>query len=114
MSLGIALHYKHVMVVSACRRCILGLMSADIVAGRIAETLAEAGIAAEQLDNLAGSLVWRIGRLSDDEPVTVRLGTTLALQQFAELPRLRNASDQELDEAVASGELRVEWVGPRP
>lgn len=89
-------------------------MSHESLAARIGEAASEAGIDAEQLANLAGSLVWRIGRLSDDEPVTVRIGMTQAVQQFAELPRLRNASDQELSEAVSAGELKVEWIGPRP
>lgn len=109
MSMRIVWHYKYVAQV------ILGRMAGDngLTAATIAETLEAAGVAREQLDNLAGSLVWRIGRLSDDDPVTVRLGTTHALQLFAELPRLRNASDQELSEAVASGNVKVEWVGPR-
>ncbi len=88
-------------------------MSNESFAGNIEELLAGVDVDAEQLAGLAGSLVWRIGRLSDDDPVTVRLGTTQALQQFADLPRLRSASDQELSEAVAKGDVRVEWVGPR-
>lgn len=63
---------------------------------------------------LAGSLVWRMGRLSDDSPVTVRVGLTQSVHLFADLPRLRNATDPEIDEAIAEGTLRVEWVGPRP
>ena len=68
---------------------------------------------AAALDDLAGSLLWRIGRLADDAPVTVRVGFATSAAIFGELPRLRNASDDELLAAVESGDLRVEWVGPR-
>ena len=65
------------------------------------------------LDALAGQLVWRIGRASDDAPLTVRVGLASAAPAFAELPRLRSASDAELRDAIDAGEVRVEWVGPR-
>jgi len=64
-----------------------------------------------RLDALAGQLVWRIGRSSDDGPVTVRVGLASAAAAFADLPKLRSASDAELREAIDAGELRVEWVG---
>lgn len=76
--------------------------------------LAEAGVEAAQFEGLASSLVWRIGRLSDEAPVTVRVGLARAIPRFADLPRLRSATDQEIEEAAAAGELQVEWVGPRP
>lgn len=65
------------------------------------------------LDALAGQLVWRIGRTSDDAPLTVRVGLAGSAPTFAELPRLRSASDAEVQQAVDAGEVRVEWVGPR-
>jgi hypothetical protein len=68
---------------------------------------------AEHLDALASSLLWRIGRAYDDGPVTVRVGLASAAPLFAELPRLRAASDQEVEAAVASGDVAIEWVGPR-
>lgn len=89
-------------------------MNTETVAAEVQAVLNELGLDQEQFDSLAGSLVWRIGRQSDDTPVTVRLGTTAGLERFAELPRLRNATDQELEEALADGSLQVEWVGPRP
>jgi hypothetical protein len=64
-----------------------------------------------RLDALAGQLVWRIGRSSDDGPVTVRVGLASAAAAFADLPKLRSASDAELRDAIDAGELRVEWVG---
>ena len=33
---------------------------------------------------------------------------------FADLPRLKNVTDGELEEAAGAGDLRVEWVGSRP
>lgn len=64
-----------------------------------------------KLDALAGQLIWRIGRSSDDGPVTVRVGLASAAPVFAELPKLRTASDAELRDAIDAGEVRVEWVG---
>lgn len=66
-----------------------------------------------QLEALAGQLVWRIGRASDDAPLTVRVGLASSAPAFAELPRLRSASDAELRDAIDAGEVRVEWVGAR-
>jgi hypothetical protein len=67
----------------------------------------------EQLDALASSLLWRIGRAYDDGPVTVRVGFASAAPLFAALPRLRPASDLEVEAALRAGDLSVEWVGAR-
>lgn len=83
---------------------------------RAAEASASAGGEApdpEMLDTLAAQLIWRIGRTADDAPLTVRVGLVGSTPAFAEMPRLRNASDAEIQEALEAGELRVEWVGPR-
>lgn len=72
---------------------------------------AEPTVDPARLDALAGQLLWRIGRSSDDGPVTVRVGLASAAASFAELPKLRSASDAELRDAIDAGELRVEWVG---
>lgn len=85
----------------------------ESVSSSIVRTLEDSGVGPDALADLAGSLVWRIGRLSDETPVTVRIGSAQGLQQFGDLPRLRNATDQELEEALEDGSLRVEWVGPR-
>ena len=68
---------------------------------------------AAQVDALAASLLWRIGRAYDDGPVTVRVGFASAAPLFAELPRLRPASDQEVEAALQSGDVSIEWVGSR-
>ncbi|MDZ7707651.1 MAG: DUF3248 domain-containing protein [Trueperaceae bacterium] len=73
----------------------------------------EAGVDPALLDSLAGQLVWRIGRAAEDAPVTVRVGLASAASAFAELPRLRNATDAELRDAIDAGEVRVEWVGTK-
>ena len=70
-------------------------------------------IDAKTLDTLASQLVWRIGRSHDDGPIIVRVGFTTQAALFAELPRLKNATDQELKAAAEEGNLRVEWVGQR-
>lgn len=66
------------------------------------------------LDELASNLLWRIGRASEDGPVTVRVGLASSAPLFNELPRLRSATDAEVEAAVRESSLRVEWVGPRP
>lgn len=73
----------------------------------------EAGVDPARLDALAGLLVWRVGRASEDAPLTVRVGLASSAAAFAELPRLHNASDAELREALDAGHVRVEWVGAR-
>lgn len=88
-------------------------MTDALVAHRLRDVLLERGLDAAPLEDLASSLLWRIGRLADDAPVTVRVGFATSAAAFGELPRLRNASDEELVAAVESGDLRVEWVGPR-
>ncbi len=81
---------------------------------QLEETLSAQGLSHEQLQTLASQLVWRIGRSGDDGPVTVRVGFAKSAAFFAELPRLKNATDAELEEAAKGGALRVEWVGARP
>jgi hypothetical protein len=82
------------------------------VAMRVRGVLDGLGLEAEALDDLAGALLWRIGR-ADEGPVTVRVGFATSASAFAELPRLRNATEEELAAAIDADELRVEWVGPR-
>lgn len=79
----------------------------------LAEALERRGLEERELDALASQLVWRVGRASDDSPVTVRVGLASSVPLFAELPRLRNATDSEVEAAIRDGSLRVEWVGPR-
>lgn len=81
---------------------------------RLSAALEGVDVSAEQLEALASQLVWRIGRVSDEGPVTIRVGLATSAHQFVDLPRLRTASDLEIETAVRDGELRVEWVGARP
>lgn len=71
------------------------------------------GLDEAQAEALAASLLWRIGRAYEDGPVTVRVGLASAAPLFAELSRLRAATDQEVEAAVHEGDVQVEWVGPR-
>jgi hypothetical protein len=88
-------------------------MSEVLVTHRLREVLLEHELPADAIEQFAGSLLWRIGRLTDEDPVTVRVGFATSASAFADLPRLRNASDEELVAAVENNHLRVEWVGPR-
>lgn len=81
---------------------------------QLGDVLLEYGVSADQLGSLASQLLWRMGRLGDDGPVTVRVGFATSAPLFAELPRLKNATDAEVEEAARAGALRVEWVGARP
>lgn len=83
-------------------------------AKRISDLLADAALDDKLLDGLASSLVWRVGRASDDSPVTVRVGLATHVQMFSDLPKLRNASESEIQEAIKEDNLRVEWVGRMP
>jgi len=79
-----------------------------------AEVTAEASmVAPETIDALAGQLVWRIGRLSDEAPITVRVGLPSAAGAFADLPRLRTATEAELKEAIDTGNVKVEWIAAK-
>lgn len=86
-------------------------MSEADVRRALVEALGEQGLSEETVEGLASQLVWRVGRVSDDSPVTVRVGFASVAALFADLPRLRSATDDEIEEAVAEGSLRVEWVG---
>jgi hypothetical protein len=66
------------------------------------------------LEALAGQLVWRVGRLSEDAPVTVRIGLASSVRLFNDLPKLRSATDSELEAAIIDKSIRVEWVGRMP
>jgi hypothetical protein len=65
---------------------------------------------ARQLEALGGQLVWRIGKDELSDNVVVRLGYASATPRFSHLPRLRSAGDQELQDAVETGRLVIEWV----
>lgn len=88
-----------------------GVDDPTLEAGEIGEG-AERG--ERRIGDLAAQLLWRIGRTSDDAPVTVRVGFASSAALFDEMPRLRGISDADLEAAVADGSLRVEWVGYRP
>lgn len=81
---------------------------------RLSESLAGTGLEEAGLEALAAQLVWRIGRLSDEAPVTVRVGLASSAALFAELPRLHGASEAEIEAAIREDNLRVEWVGRVP
>jgi hypothetical protein len=66
------------------------------------------------LENLAGSLVWRIGRLTEDAPLTVRIGLASSIRLFNDLPKLRSADDKEIETAMKEKDFRIEWVGRMP
>jgi hypothetical protein len=68
----------------------------------------------QHLENLAGSLVWRVGRLTEEAPLTIRIGLASSVSLFNELPKLRTATDAEIEAAMREKAFRVEWVGRMP
>jgi hypothetical protein len=82
------------------------------LAHRLQDALLERGVKLQHVDDLATSLLWRIGRL-EEGPVTVGVGFATSVPVFADLPRMRSVTDDELVAAIDDGSLRVEWVGPR-
>ncbi|MBF6594072.1 MAG: DUF3248 domain-containing protein [Thermaceae bacterium] len=62
------------------------------------------------LERLGSHLVWRIGKAESEELLVVRVGLASATSEFSQLSRLRNASDEEMEQLVQAGQVRVEWV----
>src|SRR5690606_13975235 len=80
--------------VHECRPPPLGPTQATVRSMRKARATGSAvGLSrmADQLDELAANLLWRIGRASEEGPVTVRVGLASSAPIFNELPRLRSA-----------------------
>ncbi|MFA5552658.1 MAG: DUF3248 domain-containing protein [Trueperaceae bacterium] len=88
-------------------------MSEATVHEQLTATLADSGLTPQALEEFASQLLWRIGRTEVEGQVTVRVGLASSAEQFQILPRLRGASDAEIEAAVREGTLRLEWVGPR-
>lgn len=78
---------------------------------QLLQSLQDVGLTDGDVAALASQLVWRIGRLAEDAPVTVRVGLASSVPLFNELPKLRNASELEIEAALNEGDIRVEWVG---
>jgi hypothetical protein len=72
------------------------------------------GVRDEHLTGLASQLVWRVGRMTEDGSLIIRVGLASSVPLFAELPRLRTATDKEIEAAIEENDFRVEWVGHRP
>ena len=89
-------------------------MSGQDLERRTQERLESLDLPVHALDALASQLLWRVGRVTDDGPVTVRVGFATSAPLFADLPKLRSATDAEVEQSVADGTLRVEWIGYRP
>jgi hypothetical protein len=67
-------------------------------------------IDAAVLEALAGQLVWKIGKEEESERIVVRVGYASATRSFGDLPKLYNAGDQELIDALRGQNFTVEWI----
>ena len=63
-----------------------------------------------QLEQLASHLVWKMGRDEETDEVVVRVGFASSTASFALRGRLRAVSDEELQEALSSQHVRVQWM----
>lgn len=78
------------------------------------QTITDLGIDPKRFEQLATSLVWRVGRLSDDLPLVIRVGLASSVPLFNDLPKLHNATEAEIEAAIKKADFRVEWVGRIP
>jgi hypothetical protein len=62
------------------------------------------------LEGLGNQLVWKMGKEEGSERVIVRVGYASSTRSFADLPRLRGATDAEVADAARQGDLIVEWI----
>lgn len=69
-----------------------------------------ASIPTETLEQLGGSLVWKIGKDEFSDAIVVRVGYAKATRRFKTLPRLRSATDVEIADAARRGDLVIEWI----
>ena len=81
---------------------------------RYQNLLAETGLDDATVEAWGTNLVWRVGRLDDDAPITVRVGLATNVHLFSDLPKLRGASEAEIQEAIEAENVRVEWIGRKP
>ncbi|MDX2003698.1 MAG: DUF3248 domain-containing protein [Meiothermus sp.] len=61
-------------------------------------------------ERLGNHLVWRIGKAENEEMLVVRVGFAGAASEFSHLPKLHNASDEEISALKDAGKIRIEWV----
>ena len=78
------------------------------------QTIADLGIDPKRFEQLAASLVWRVGRLNDQVPLVIRVGLASSVALFNDLPKLHNATEAEIEAAMKKADFRVEWVGKVP
>ncbi len=80
----------------------------------VSEKLTELDLSDAMLESLASNLIWRIGRLAEDLPVTIRVGLATNALLFEDLPKLKNLGNDELEQAINNNDFKVEWVGQVP
>ncbi|MCA9839074.1 MAG: DUF3248 domain-containing protein [Trueperaceae bacterium] len=81
---------------------------------KLGQAINSLGLDSKRFEQFASSLVWRVGRLSDEGPLTIRVGLASSVPLFNDLPKLRNATEAEIEEAMKEDDIRVEWVGRMP
>ena len=75
------------------------------------QAIAKQGLDNDVLEALSSPLLWRIGRSIDEKSLVIRVGLASSAALFADLPKLKGASDLEVEVALKTGNFQVEWVG---
>ncbi len=69
------------------------------------------GLSNDVLEGLSSQLLWRMGQSPDKQSLVIRVGLASSATLFADLPKLRAASDLDVEVALTTGNFRVEWIG---
>ena len=77
----------------------------------VEQAVTKQGLNSDTLDALSSQLLWRIGQSFDKQSLVVRVGLAKSAPLFSELPKLRGATDLEVELALKTGDFQVEWVG---
>ncbi len=77
----------------------------------VEQAMTKQGLDSDTLEALGSQLLWRIGQSFDKQSLIIRVGLAKSASLFAELPKLRGASDLDVEMALKTGDFEVEWVG---
>ncbi len=75
------------------------------------QAVTKQGLDNDILEALSSQLLWRIGQSASEQSLVIRVGLASSAALFADFPKLRGASDLEVETALKTGDFQVEWVG---
>lgn len=77
----------------------------------VEKAVTEQGLSNDVLNTLSSQFLWRMGQNTDKQTVIIRVGLAGSAALFSDLPKLKGASDLEIEAAIKTGDFLVEWVG---